>query len=124
MLQSLLNNHLCEAPRPKVARWECIKPHMKSISKKLMLELDHVRCMMFPKTKHIKAAILDAFHVAEDDFPKRNVFEIAWIEGLHRKVRTSIINKRGRFSTYTQRELWHLLGVPKPENGTSQEIEA
>ena len=106
LLQSLLNNQLCKAPCPKVARWECIKPHMKSISKRLMLGLDPVRCTMFPKTKYIKATILDAFHVAEDDFPKRNIFERAWLEALHRKVRTSIINRRGRFSTYTRRELW------------------
>ena len=79
---------------------------------------------MFPKIEHIKAAILDAFHVAEDDFPKRNVFKRAWTEGLHRKVRTSIINRRRRFSIYTRRELWRLLGVLKPENGTLQEIEA
>ena len=124
LLQSLLNNQLSEAPRPEVARWECIKPHMKSISKRLMLGLDPIRCMMFPKIEHIKAAILDAFHVAEDDFPKKNIFERAWTEGLYKKVRTSIINRRGRFSTYTQKELWRLLGVPKPENGTLQEIEA
>ena len=77
LLQSLLNNQLSEAPRPEVARWECIKLHMKSISKRLMLGLDPARCTMFPKTEYIKAAILDAFHIAEDDFPKRNVFKRA-----------------------------------------------
>ena len=44
---------------------------MKTISKHLMLGLDHFLCMMFSKTKHIKNEILDMFNVAKGDSLKK-----------------------------------------------------
>ena len=123
LLQALVNNQVNENPTPDVAKWELIKPHMKKISKKLMLGVDPTRNRMFPEEEHMKEEILAVFNVGEGDIFKRSAFERAWEESLKTKVKVAIINRRGRFASYARLELWRLLGVPKPQNGSQKEIE-
>ncbi|KAG0596273.1 hypothetical protein M758_UG239200 [Ceratodon purpureus] len=89
-----------------------------------MLGVQVNKCRMFPHEEHMKEEILAVFNVGEGDMFKRSAFERAWEESLKTKVKVAIINRRGRFASYARLELWRLLGVPKPRNGNSIEIES
>ncbi|KAG0597223.1 hypothetical protein M758_UG322100 [Ceratodon purpureus] len=124
LLQVLVNNQVNEILIPNVAKWEFIKPHMKKNSKKLILEVDVNKCRMFPHEEHMKEEILAISNAVEGVMFKLSAFERAWEESLKTKVKVTIINRRGRFASYARLELWRFLGVPKPRNGNSTEIES
>jgi len=45
---------LNESPTLDVAKWELVNPHMKKISKKLILRVDVTRSRMFPHEEHMR----------------------------------------------------------------------
>ena len=122
LLQSLLDRQSLLAV-PRVCEWTSILPHMRVLPKQLMLGLDPEKNRMRPREEHVKEAILDSFDVGVDDTCLRKQFDNAWTAGLKTKVGVHISNRRGRFSTNARTELWRLLGVPKPVNGSAEELE-
>jgi len=97
---------------------------MGAIAKCLMLKLDPTKNRPFPREEHIKEAILEAFDTFLIDNMTRKVFDRVWIELLRKKVRILISNRCGRFSITARSQLWLHLGVPKPQQGTQEDIEA
>lgn len=120
-LQSVINNQV--SVKPDVCTWEKIKPHMKVLSKQLILGLDPQKNRPYPRDDHIKEAILEEFNVLPTDTYTRNLFNRVWMEGLRSQVKVYIVNRRGRFATTTRRQLWRNLGVPIPETAAATEVE-
>lgn len=107
---------------PPVCEWTSILPHMRRLPKELMLGLDPEINRMWPREEHVKEAILDLFDVGVEDTRMRKQFNLAWTASLKRKVNVHITNRRGRFSTNARKELWRLLGVSKPVNGSPEHL--
>jgi len=124
LLKSLLQKNAFEDPKPEVARWEFVRTHMPGIAKQLMLGLNPRKNRPFPREEHMKEAVLEAFNTPLSDTITRKVFDRIWVESLRKKVKRVITNRRGRFTTITRTEFWRHLGVPKPQQGTQEEIAA
>lgn len=121
LLQTLVDRQQLNI-QPEVCTWSCIRPHMRRIPKQLMLGLHKERNSMYPSEKLMKESILSAFDISKDDVVTRKQFDRAWTTNLNKRVLLSISNRRGRFSTTARSALWRLLGIPKPINGTPNEI--
>ena len=123
MLKSLLQKIIFDEPKPKITRWELVKMHMAPIAKHLMLGLNPRKKRPFHREEYIKEAILEAFNTSISNSVTRKVFDKVWVKSLRKIVKKVISDRRGRFSTIARIHLFHFLGVPKPVQGTPEEIE-
>ena len=123
LLKSLLQKNIFDEPKPEVARWELVKTHMAPVAKQLMLGLNPRKNRPFPREEHMKEAILEAFGTSISDSVTRKFFDRVWVESLRKKVKKVISDRRGRFSTTARTHLFCVLEVPKPVQGTLEEIE-
>lgn len=121
LLQALVDRQQLNI-QPNVCTWSSIRPHMRRIPKQLMLGLQKEKNCMYPSEELMKGSILSTFDIGEDDVITRRQFDRAWTADLKKRVLLSISNRRGRFSTTARNALWRLLGIPKPINGTPDEI--
>lgn len=96
---------------------------MRRIAKQLMLGFDEEKNFMYPREDDMKEAVLGVFNVGPEDVTTRRLFDRAWTTDLKKRVLLSISNRRGRFSTTARTTLWRLLRIPKPVNGTPEEID-
>jgi len=72
----------------------------------------------------MKETVLEAFNTPLADTITQKVFDRMWVESLRKKMKRVITNRRGRFTTIIRTKFWRHLGVPKPQQGTQEEIAA
>lgn len=76
------SNNVMKMQLPEVAQWDAIRPHMRRLSKLIILCLDHATNCIKPTEEIMKEVVLEVFNVAANDYNTRSVFNKSWTSVL------------------------------------------